>query len=104
MSDMEYNKGTLIPCSWEEVKSEFPDATIDDLEYETKGRFVALLDHLFFRVVWEVRRGDLLEGLNHLKLRGNRVGYDFETYHYNGGAHWTELVEYNLLKEEEKSQ
>lgn len=86
MSDMEYNKGKLIPTG---VSTEgMSEEERDDL-YEDDS--VAVVNGLVYKVEWEARQEDLY----HLaRANVNEDGsIDFETYHYNGGAYWTEVVE-----------
>lgn len=86
MSEMEYNKGKLIPTgvSTKDMSEEERDDLYDDDS-------VAVVNGLVYKVEWEARREDLY----HLaRANVNEDGsIDFETYHYNGGAYWTEVVE-----------
>jgi len=93
MSEMEYNKGTLIEWEFVDILAEYPEADVDDLGWTTDEKFVRIGDR-FFEVKFENKR-DELDYINNLTDEGLGV-YKFETYHYNGGAHWTELVERNL--------
>lgn len=91
MSDMEHNKGRLIPTG---IDTEFFDEDAFDA-YRENGFVV--IDGEIYRVAWEIQRGELYDfayvNLNH------DGSIDFNTYHYNGGAHWTEVVEGALEKE-----
>lgn len=89
MSEMEYNKGKLIPTG---IDTElFDDEAFD--QYMENGYEV--IDSEIYEVIWETRRGELYDFCN---VKENDDGsIEFETYHYNGGGHWTELVE-NKLK------
>lgn len=90
MSRMEYNKGKLFPTTLEEVLKDFPNADIDDLSWETRGEYT-IINNKIFKVVWEVERGeDPPELLNVTKHSDGSV--EFETYHYNGGAAWEEII------------
>jgi len=93
MSQMEYNKGTLVETELVDILVQYPEADPDDLEWTTDQEFVKIADRYFF-VKFDNKR-DELEEINNLTDEGLGV-YKFETYHYNGGAHWTELVEKKL--------
>lgn len=88
MSEMEYNKGKLIPTG---IDTEmFDDDAFD--KYMENGYEV--IDGEVYDVEWETRRGELYGFCN---VKENDDGsIEFETYHYNGGGHWTELVEKKL--------
>lgn len=88
MSEMEYNKGKLIPTG---IDTElFDDEAFD--QYMENGYEV--IDSEIYEVIWETRRGELYDFCN---VKENDDGsIEFETYHYNGGGHWTELVEKKL--------
>ena len=88
MSEMEYNKGKLIPTG---IDTElFDDDAFD--QYMENGYEV--IDGEIYEVSWEIRRGELYDFCN---VKENDDGsIEFETYHYNGGGHWTELVEKKL--------
>lgn len=89
MSEMEYNKGKLIPTGID--TDLFDDDAFD--QYMENGYEV--IDGEVYEVKWETRRGELYDFCN---VKENDDGsVEFETYHYNGGGHWTELVE-NKLK------
>lgn len=94
MSRMAYNKGKLYPVVKEDILSEFPDACFDDLEWDTDGKFTRIGDSLF-RIEFEVEGGNLAE-MKNVSVDDNGV-VSFETYHWNGCAHWTELVESELV-------
>ena len=88
MSDMEYNKGKLIPTN---IDTElFDDDAFD--QYMENGYEV--IDGEIYEVSWETRRGELYSLCNVTENEDGSI--DFETYHYNGGAHWVELVEGKL--------
>jgi succinate dehydrogenase/fumarate reductase flavoprotein subunit len=85
MSDMEYNKGKLIQTGID--LEQMSEEDIDDL-YEQD---IYIIDGEAYKVEWEHRREDLYEIA---RAKVNEDGtIDFETYHYNGGGHWTEVVE-----------
>lgn len=85
MSEMEHNKGKLIPTN---IDTElFYEDTFE--EYSENGFVV--IDGEIYAVEWEVQRGELYD---FAYVDHNEDGsIDFNTYHYNGGAHWTEVVE-----------
>ena len=90
MSDYERNKGKLIPVG---VDTEnFSD---EDFEAYTENGF-AVIDGGVYAVQWEVERAnDVPEFADvHVNEDGS---IDFHTYHYNGGGHWTEVIEDALL-------
>lgn len=95
MSEMEYNKGKLVPVTWEEIVSEFPDADKDDLPWTTEETYERIGDK-FYQTFFVVKRGEL-NHLDRTKAMDDGTIY-FETYHYNGGAYWTEVVEKSLKK------
>lgn len=86
MSSMEYNKGTLFPTN---IDTELFDEDTFDV-YRENGYVVIHRD--IYSVAWEYKATDLEEGFNRTVVDANGTIH-FETYHYNGGAHWTELVE-----------
>lgn len=89
MSEMEYNKGKLIPTG---IDTELFDE--DGLEEMCHDNGFQLIDGEVYEVKWETRRGELYDFCN---VKENDDGsIEFETYHYNGGGHWTELVEKKL--------
>lgn len=90
MSQMEYNKGTLREVSWEYITRLYEDADPDDLPYTTEEMFERI-GGKYYEVEFLVRRGDLENDFCNLDVRCYGE-IDFETYHYNGGAHWTEIV------------
>lgn len=107
MSDMEHSKGKLIPFNLTEdvarelVMTKFGeyymglpdyyhshfDMVDDDPEYFK----LAKINGKFYKVEWEIREGELY---GFADVKANEDGtIDFDTWHYNGGAHWTEVVE-----------
>ena len=96
MSEMEYNKGRAIPVTWNMVKSEFPDADINDLPYDTDGKF-EIINGQPYLIEMENH------GINYVPEVINFDVYDsgiicFETYHYNSGAYYTEIIERELIE------
>ncbi|MNG18263.1 hypothetical protein D3C84_1023130 [compost metagenome] len=85
MSDMEHNKGKLIPTN---IDTE--NFTEDDFENLEENGFV-VIDGEVYSVEWEIKRGELYD---FAYVDENEDGsISFNTYHYNGAAHWTEVVE-----------
>lgn len=89
MSRMEHNKGILRPTGidtehWTEENYE--DAYSNGL-VEIHGEM--------YTVEWE-KRGEDIYGFNNTVVDADGVIY-FDTYHYNGGGHWTELVEEKVV-------
>lgn len=106
MSRMEYNKGKLIPTDYtfESLAIELGyDPEIDSYcgdNLETYCRDMCydsgyeIVNDKIYKVDFEVERGELHELCNTQELQDGSIM--FETHHYNGGAHWTELVEEKL--------
>lgn len=89
MSEMERNKGKLISTGID--TEHFSDEDWDT--YQENG--FAVIDGEIYEVEWEVKRD--CEGIEFADVKVNKDGsIDFHTYHYNGGAHWTEVVESKL--------
>ena len=92
MSEYERNKGKLIP-----VDVDTEHFTYDDFDTYIENGF-EVIDGQIYEVEWEIQRdtncGDICE-----VVENNDGTINFHTYHYNGGAHWTELVE-DALKSE----
>lgn len=85
MSQMEYNKGILRPMNID--TEHFSE---DDYE-DCFDNGMVDIDGELYMVDWEVKSGDLPEIKN---VTVDESGFiHFETYHYNGGAHWSEVVE-----------
>ena len=90
MSEMERNKGILFPVPWDldMVTEEELDKILDSNNY-------AIISGKAYRVKWEVE-GDTMV-FDFSEVNKNADGsISFHTYHYNGGAHWSELVEEEL--------
>lgn len=85
MSDMEHNKGKLIPTN---IDTELFDE--DAFEQYTENGFV-VIDGEIYSVEWEVKRGELYDFAYVDEHEDGSIS--FNTWHYNGGAHWTEVVE-----------
>lgn len=103
MSEMEHNKGKLIPFDLtEEVAKTLVEAKNEDLEYETYLEQVesdytwydddlAYVGDKYYKAQFEIQRGELYGFAEAVANEDGSI--DFNTYHYNGGAHWTEVVE-----------
>jgi hypothetical protein len=89
MSEMEYNKGILIPTH---IDTEHFGQ--DEYETYSENGYV-VLDGEIYTVKWEVQRGEI-DQINNVRVCDETGYIFFETYHYNGGAHWTEVVESKL--------
>ena len=105
MSKMEYNKGTLTLVSsdpdtfiqqWFEGESvpcpPTPEDRLwefDEMKFDKRHSFEVLNDCVY-HVSFDVEGGEL-DQINNLEQVG-RIEWKFETYHYNGGGLWTELV------------
>ena len=90
MSDYERNKGKLIPVG---VDTEnFSD---EDFEAYTENGF-AVIDGEVYEVQWEVERDNVVPEFADVNVNADG-SIDFHTYHYNGGGHWTEVIEEALL-------
>ncbi|AGN30247.1 hypothetical protein VPFG_00248 [Vibrio phage nt-1] len=100
MSQMEYNKGvlTLIDQSpeslAEELITELPlyyDSKLECLRDNSEAHGLVFILDKCYRVTFEREAEDLYMIAN-ADVQDNG-DIHFETYHYNGGAHWTEVVE-----------
>lgn len=89
MSTMERNKGRLIP---QHIDTDLFNK--EDFEAYTENGFV-VIDNEIYAVEWDVKRE--LDCTDFAQVDVDRYGIiHFHTLHYNGGAHWTELVESRL--------
>lgn len=110
MSDYERNKGKLVPFNLTEeiAKSlvEAKQAELDDFfetylemvtdDYNWYDEDLVRINDSWYKVEWEIQRGDN-EDPTYAEVSTNEDGtIDFHTYHYNGGAHWSEVVEWKL--------
>lgn len=112
MSEMEYNSGTLTLVSSDaesfannfvrDKGIEIPDCYDSALEYFEEGAYdnnFVVINGKVYSVVFDVRRGDESDmGSVLLWQQEDPVTFKFATYHYNGGAHWTEIVAEELEK------
>lgn len=89
MSDMERNKGKLIPTGTD--TDLFQEHDFDT--YRENG--FEIIDGEIYRVEYEVESETDVPYFADVKV--NEDGsIDFHTYGYNGAGHWTELVEDEL--------
>ena len=105
MSEMEHNKGKLIPFSLtEEIAKALVEAKGESLESDYSSYLEQLetdytwydddlvyMSGGYYKVDFEIKGGELY---GFAEAKQNEDGsIDFNTYHYNGGAHWSEVVE-----------
>lgn len=89
MSDYERNKGKLIP-----VDVDTEHFSEDDYDTYFENGF-AVIDGEVYEVEWEVE--GVTDAPDFAEVKINEDGtINFHTYHYNGVAHWTEVVENEL--------
>jgi len=107
MSQMERNKGKLIPIEiTEEIAKKFVEDkeglenNLDDCYTNYLEQFsddpswyvdnLVRVDGKWYKVEFQIEGGDLDFFAD---LKKNTDGsIEFDTYHYNGGGHWTEVV------------
>lgn len=90
MSFTERNKGKLIPIG---VDTElFDDEAFET--YEDAGYVV--IDKEIYKPEFEIRE-EISEGFAYVTVDDAGV-INFHTQHYNGGGHWTEVVENALCR------
>jgi hypothetical protein len=87
MSDMEHNKGKLIPHF---KANEMQEDHLEDWLDENYEDFTLIGDTVY-KVEWKIKRGELYDFAYVDKNEDGSI--NFNTYHYNGGGHWTEVVE-----------
>ena len=108
MSRMELNKGTLMPVhatveqlaesnvsddNWQK----YYDNRVEYFENNAEDYGFCKIGGTWYKVDWEIRSGDMENGFANVDVN-NDGSIDFHTQHYNGGGHWTEVVE-GALKE-----
>ena len=105
MSDMEHNKGKLIPFELTEesareltflkagdyVLADYCDTYLEQVADDPEWYGISCINNKFYKVKWEIQRGEMYGFERATKNSDGTI--DFETYHYNGGGHWTECVE-----------
>lgn len=92
MSEVERNKGKLIPTG---IDTELFNE--DDFDNLFENGFVEI-DGEIYEVQWEVKRDTDTPDYFADVTENPDGSIDFHTRHYNGGAHWTEVVEHALEK------
>ena len=93
MSSYERNKGKLVP-----VNIDTEHFTDEDWEDLIDNGF-QVIDGEVYEVVWEVKGNTDCFDFANVKI--NEDGsINFHTMHYNGGAHWTEMIEWELKRQE----
>jgi len=101
MSEMELNKGKLIPTNktpaeYAEIAvtgklPKFYDSKEECLRENEDDYNVTIINDMVYLVEFEIR-GEC--ATDFADARKNEDGsIDFLTYHYNGSAHWTEIVD-----------
>jgi len=105
MSQMERNKGKLIPT---EITEEIAKQAVIDKGYLLQEYYENYLEQFsddpswyaenvvrvggqWYTVEFEIESGDLDFFADVKKNADGSI--DFDTHHYNGGGHWTEVVE-----------
>lgn len=107
MSTMEFNKGKLIPIEMNEeiAKDILAENGMADYSGPDYSAMEALRDEVndyaeigddWYRVEFEFNGTDCYGFQQAKKLDNGEI--EFMTYHYNGGGHWTEVVEGSLKK------
>ncbi|ALP47190.1 hypothetical protein phiGrn1_0305 [Vibrio phage phi-Grn1] len=100
MSQMEYNKGVLTPVHKsieelaEELVTDLPGFYDSKVEYLRDNACEFGLEFILdkpYTVTFSHEREELCHIANADVQENGDI--HFETYHYNGGAHWTEVVE-----------
>lgn len=107
MSEYEFNKGTLVPVSVDRVKKKvkqhpefgnFWDVEVaDDLReavYECLGDDFVELNGSWYALEDHVSNSNYDNICELVRCDDGSIG--FVTHHYNGCAHWVELVESKL--------
>ena len=108
MSEMELNKGKLIPTNktakeYAEIAvtgklPKYADSKEEVLRDNQEDYNVVIMGDLVYKVEFEIC-GESATDFADAK-RNEDGSIDFLTYHYNGSAHWTEIVE-EVMQEKE---
>lgn len=100
MSEMEHNKGVLRPLKSLDGLKKYPkwysnvqEALANGEVTTSDGKEVVTIAGKQYVVDYEIQRGELCNFAN-VSVVGDEI--HFETYHYNGSAYWTEIVERNV--------
>lgn len=90
MSELERNKGKLIPVTLADILIEYPNIEVDEIDYNTDGKFITH-DGQYYRVIFEVESShDLC--MSHVSKNSDGT-IDFHIIHHNGSCSWTELLD-----------
>ena len=106
MSDYELNKGKLFPVEINEdiakelinnskhkAAYQYYESWMEMFEEYCDGLGFAKVNGKWYKIEWEIKEDcNGLDGFANVNVNENGV-IDFHTYHYNGGAHWSEVVE-----------
>ena len=114
MSEVEVNKGKLIPIeikdkeefakqyvtklhSWNKTYwDRFKDEEIYDTDYE-------YMNGQIYKVEWEIKGGEPSD--HFCEVNENEDGsIEFHTMHYNGGGHWTEVVDEGIKQKQKGNE
>ena len=100
MSEYERNKGILIPVS--ESDESIAERVVKEIPGWAESKVDAFLENAseygYERLNGKLYQMERLDVIDHdpeyCKIHINSVGdIEFESYHYNGGGRWTEMVE-----------
>lgn len=107
MSRFEHNKGKLIPFgAMDEDKAKrvsnrellkWYDNYLEWVSDEPEMFGLCVINDQFYKCEFEVEGGEMIEEFVNVKEIDNGV-IEFSIQHYNGGAHWTEVIEGELKK------
>ena len=107
MSEHERNIGTLTPIKFdnaEEWAEKLAGDTRKETTHDSYDSFLEMVmddpDHYGFEVInnkpylveFDMKGGDEIREFCEIE-EGRDGSIRFDSYHYNGGGHWTELVE-----------
>lgn len=101
MSDYEHNKGKLIPLGpMDEERAErliggipeWASTAIEAIDDDPENYGIVKIGAEYYRVEFEVNGGQMISEFCTIEKKDNGVIL-FNSQHYNGGAHWTEVVE-----------
>ena len=112
MSNYERNVGKLIPVKFDDAE-DWAEKLAGDMHKETAhtgyDSFLEMItddpyhygvqriNGKFYTVEFKIEGGDAIDEWCNI-IKNDDGSIDFDTYHYNGGAHWTELLEDKLPK------
>lgn len=111
MSGMEWNKGVLTPIvgdidvyaqsviTEEEVQKRGYDDVLEMLLDSPEDYSVYCIDNKYYKVSFEVEGEEYYDPTRITVSEDGTIS--FLTYHYNGGGHWTEVIEHELEKNNE---